>query len=215
MKSGSGRGFRIIPGVVDSPLMSFNPIRLRLATGLVLLALVASCGRASDARVEDSEGTPAAEALRVEREAPPFELETLDGDTLSLAALDSVPLVLMNFWASWCGPCKIEIPDLMALDETYGPEGFMVLGVTVNDLPRDSREFAAEMEITYPSVIGTPRMLESYELSPWLPTSLLVQDGMIVKEWVGPRTKEEFEYPIKVALGLAPAAAEVMEDDGR
>ena len=71
------------------------------------------------------------------------------------------------------------------------------------------------MEITYPSVIGTPRMLESYELSPWLPTSLLVQDGMIVKEWVGPRTKEEFEYPIKVALGLAPAAAEVMEDDGR
>ena len=117
---------------------------MRLATGLVVLALGASCGRASDARVEESEGTTAAEALRVEREAPPFELETLDGDTLSLAALDSVPLILMNFWASWCGPCKIEIPDLMALDETYGLRGFMVLGVTVNDLPRDSREFAAE-----------------------------------------------------------------------
>jgi thiol-disulfide isomerase/thioredoxin len=180
---------------------------------MTALALAASCGRASDARVDGSEGgTSAAEALRVVRKAPPFALETLDGDTLTLAALDTVPVILMNFWASWCGPCKIEIPDLMALDETYGPKGFMVLGVTVNDLPRDSRAFAAEIGMSYPSVIGTPRMLEAYELSPWLPTSLLVQNGKIVEQWVGPRSKEEFEYPIKVALGLAPAAAEIMED---
>ena len=194
--------------------MSPKLATFHLATGLLVLALGASCGRASDARIEESEGgTAASEALGAERVAPPFELETLDGDTLSLAALDSFPVILMNFWASWCGPCKIEIPDLMHLDETYGREGFMVLGVTVNDLPRDSREFAAEIGMSYPSVIGTPRMLEAYELSPWLPTSLLVKDGMVVEEWVGPRTRDEFEYPIKVALGLAPAAAEVMEDD--
>jgi hypothetical protein len=55
-------------------------------------------------------------------------------------------------------------------------------------------------------------MLEAYELSPWLPTSLLIKDHQVVKEWVGPRTREEFEYPVKVALGLAPAAADLMED---
>jgi thiol-disulfide isomerase/thioredoxin len=185
----------------------------RLLTGLIVFALAVSCGRESDARVEGSEGGTSAEALlNVIREAPPFELETLEGDTLSLVTLDSVPVILMNFWASWCGPCKVEIPDLMALHETYRARGFMVLGVTVNDLPRDSRDFAAEISMSYPSVIGTPQMLEAYELSPWLPTSLLIKDHQVVKEWVGPRTREEFEYPVKVALGLAPAAADLMED---
>jgi len=182
-----------------------------LAVPLVVLAV--ACGRSSDARTGDPENGSDGYSLEETRKAPAFELETLDGDTLSLASLDSVPVILMNFWASWCGPCKIEIPDLMALDETYGPKGFMVLGVTVNDLPRDSRDFAAEIGMSYPSVIGTPRMLESYELSPWLPTSLLVKDGTIVEEWVGPRAKEEFEYGIKVALGLAPAAADLMADE--
>ncbi|HET6360959.1 MAG TPA: TlpA disulfide reductase family protein [Gemmatimonadota bacterium] len=177
-----------------------------------VVVLAAACGRESDARTEDADGAADGYALEEVREAPAFELETLDGDTLSLASLDS-PVILMNFWASWCGPCKIEIPDLMALDETYGPKGFMVLGVTVNDLPRDSRDLAAEVGMSYPSVIGTPRMLEAYGISPWLPTSLLVKDGTIVEEWVGPRPKEEFEYGIKVALGLAPAAADLMADE--
>jgi thiol-disulfide isomerase/thioredoxin len=183
-------------------------------TGLLLALVVVSCGRDSDARVDGMDAVERAEAASLEpiREAPPFELETLNGETLTLAALDSVPLVLMNFWASWCGPCKIEIPDLMALHETYGAKGFMVLGVTVNDLPRDSREFADEIGMSYPSVIGTPKMLEAYELSPWLPTSLLIRDGKIVKEWIGPRSREEFEYPIKVALGLVPAAEDLMRD---
>ena len=185
------------------------PRGLLAVTALALLA--AACGRDSDARTGGDGGE--GYALDAIREAPAFELETLDGDTLTLASLDSTPVILMNFWASWCGPCKIEIPDLMVLDETYGPKGFMVLGVTVNDLPRDSRDFAAEVGMSYPSVIGTPRMLEAYELSPWLPTSLLVKDGMIVEEWVGPRPKEEFEYGIKVALGLAPAAADLMADE--
>lgn len=173
----------------------------------------AACGRERDARANGSGSRAAGAYLEAVREAPAFELETLDGDTLSLAALDSVPVILMNFWASWCGPCKVEIPDLMALHESYAGHGFMVLGVTVNDLPRDSREFVAQVGMSYPSVIGTPQMLEAYELSPWLPTSLLVQDGQVVKEWVGPRSREEFEYPVKVALGLAPAAADVMPDE--
>jgi hypothetical protein len=67
--------------------------------------------------------------------------------------------------------------------------------------------------MSYPSVIGTPRMLEAYGLSPWLPTSLLVKDGAIVEEWIGPRPKEEFEYGIEVALGLAPAAGDLMADE--
>ena len=182
--------------------------------GLLLGGVALSCGRDGDVRMEGPGAPERAEAASLEpiRDAPPFDLETLNGEPLTLAGLDSVPLILMNFWASWCGPCKIEIPDLMALHETYRGKGFLVLGVTVNDLPRDSREFAEEIAMSYPSVIGTPRMLEDYELSPWLPTSLLIRDGKIVKEWIGPRSREDFEYPIKVALGLVPAAADLMRD---
>ena len=195
-----------------SPIPSiYRRIPRALVAVPALVLLAAACGRESDARTGGDGGE--GYALDAVREAPAFELETLDGDTLTLASLDSTPVILMNFWASWCGPCKIEIPDLMVLDETYGPKGFMVLGVTVNDLPRDSRDFAAEVGMSYPSVIGTPRMLEAYELSPWLPTSLLVKDGKIVEEWIGPRPKEEFEYGIKVALGLAPAAEDLMADE--
>jgi thiol-disulfide isomerase/thioredoxin len=189
-------------------------VRRDVLTGLFVALVAISCGRDSGARVADMDGVERSEASSLEpiRDAPPFELETLSGETLTLAALDSVPLILMNFWASWCGPCKVEIPDLMALHEIYHAKGFMVLGVTVNDLPRDSREFADEIAMSYPSVIGTPKMLEAYHLSPWLPTSLLIRDGKIVKEWVGPRSREEFEYPIKVALGLVPAAEDLMRD---
>lgn len=148
------------------------------------------------------------------RAAPDFQLETLDGDSLVFADLSDRKAVLMNFWASWCAPCRAEIPDLIELHEEYEDQGFMVLGVTVNDIPRDSREFVEEMDMTYPSVIGTPAMLEDYKLSPWLPTTLLVKDGEVVREWVGPRSREEFEYPVRVALGQVPNLIDVVKPSG-
>lgn len=166
---------------------------------------VAACGG-------DTETGEKSQAGPILRSAPPFALQTLDGDSVSLADFDQTPTILMNFWASWCGPCKAEIPDLIALHEEYREEGFAVLGVTVNDLPRDSRAFAETMGMTYQTVIGTPAMLEDYRLSPWLPTTLLIVEGEIVKEWVGPRVRADFEYPIRVALGRAPPIAEMLED---
>lgn len=174
-----------------------------------LLLLGGACDRSGEV-ARSGEEDPA-EVRR--RPAPDFAVETLDGgDSLHLADLDGFEVVLMNFWASWCAPCKAEIPDLMTLHEDYSDQGFTVLGVTVNDLPRDSREFAEMIGMTYPSVIGTPQMLEAYGLSPWLPTSLLVVDGEIVREWVGPRTREEFEYAVRVGLGQAPPLEDILQD---
>lgn len=191
------------------------PPALALTATLVLTSIVGgptACGP------EPSAGTGAGEDARAGpaagRPAPPFALETLTGDSLTLADLAGTPVVLMNFWASWCLPCKAEVPDLMALHEEYSGDGFMVLGVTVNDLPRDARAFVEELGMNYPSVIGTPQMLEAYGLSPWLPTTLLLQDGRIVEEWVGPRTRRQLEYPIQVALGQAPPLEDVIGEEG-
>ena len=184
-------------------------MRARRFLGVVLLVFAACSRGEGEAPEPASEGT----AFSPIRAAPDFTLETLSGDTLTLAELDSTKAILMNFWASWCLPCKAEMPELIALHQEYERRGLMVLGVTVNDLPRDSRAFEEELEVPYPSVIGTPAMLEDYGLSPWLPTTLLVQDGQIVREWVGPQTRATLEYPIRVALGLAPPIADVLRQE--
>lgn len=171
-------------------------------------ALASACGGpAKGGEDEAGGGTPYTNV----RAAPDFALETFDGDTVRLADFADKKAILLNFWASWCPPCKAEIPDLIALQDEYGDDGFTVIGVTVNDLPRDSREFAKEMKIDYPTVIGTPKMIEDYDLQPWLPISIIVKDGKIVREWIGPRTKKEFEYAVKVALGKAPELYDVIK----
>jgi thiol-disulfide isomerase/thioredoxin len=187
---------------------------LRQNLPLLLVALLgAACGRGTEARTEE-EGNEAKAAVEA-RVAPGFALETLAGDSLSLDDLADRKVVLVNFWASWCEPCKEEIPILIALHEEYGDRGFMVLGATVDDLPRDSRDYVEEMQIPYPSVITTPRMREEWRLAPWLPTTFLIVDGRIAEEWVGPQTREVFEYPIRVGLGLAPALEDVILTDSR
>ncbi len=177
---------------------------------LLLAALAAGCGSGTEARPGEEGDGVEAESTDAGRVAPGFALETLEGDSLTLTALGEGSVVLMNFWASWCVPCKEEIPALIALHEEYGDRGLRVLGATVDDLPRDSRAFAEEMRIPYPSVITTPKMREEWALAPWLPTTLLIVDGRIVEEWVGPRTREDFEYPIRVGLGLAPPLEDVI-----
>lgn len=185
-------------------------IRRHLPLLLLAAALGAACGSGSEARPEG--GGSAAGATSAEaRVAPGFALETLEGDSLTLAGLGDREVVLMNFWASWCAPCREEVPVLIALHETYSDQGFTVLGATVDDLPRDSRAFVEEMGIPYPSVITTPKMREEWGLAPWLPTTLLIVDGRIVEEWVGPQTRKTFEYPVRVGLGLAPPLEEVIE----
>jgi thiol-disulfide isomerase/thioredoxin len=180
---------------------------------LVAALMMVACGSGTEARTDEA-GAEAGAAVEA-RVAPDFGLETLAGDSLSLDDLADRKVVLVNFWASWCEPCKEEIPVLIALQQEYGDKGFMVLGATVDDLPRDSRAFVEEMEIPYPSVITTPRMREEWRLAPWLPTTFLLVDGRIAEEWVGPQTREVFEYPIRVGLGLAPALEDVIRTDAR
>lgn len=157
------------------------------ALALAVVAAVVALGCAAE---------PAAELT----EAPPFRLPALTGgDSLSLEDFRG-QVVLLNFWASWCGPCREEMPALLSIHRRYRDAGVTVLGVTVNDLPEDSRGFAREYGIDYPNVIGNDELYEAYRLSPWIPTTLLLdRRGRVVRQWIGPQTEEAFRQGLREA----------------
>jgi thiol-disulfide isomerase/thioredoxin len=121
---------------------------------LCLLLLLAACSRSS-ATEQTSDFVAGDGSVRIvpatEREpAPAVSGQTLDGQSLSL---DDLPgPVVVNFWASWCGPCAQEAPHLAAIAEEYRPEGVHVLGVNIKDQPANARTFEAEFDLGYPSL---------------------------------------------------------------
>jgi peroxiredoxin len=112
-------------------------------------------------------------------------------------------VILLNYWATWCGPCKVEIPDLIALQDRYKDQGFVVLGVSQDDDPETLRAFAGTYKMNYPVLVGrdAPDLLDAQGPLWGLPTSYIIgRDGVICTRHLGPATKEEFERELKAVL---------------
>jgi thiol-disulfide isomerase/thioredoxin len=137
--------------------------------------------------------------------APDFTLDSLDGKSLRLSDLRG-KAVLLNFWATWCGPCKIEMPWLVELQNQYGPQGFQVVGVAMDDSSKDDiAKFAKDMGVNYPVLLGKEAVGDEYGGVPALPESFLIsRDGRIVDKIIGLRGKGEFEDAVKKALNAQP-----------
>lgn len=140
--------------------------------------------------------------------APDFTLETLDGKNLRLSDLRG-KAVLLNFWATWCGPCKIETPWLVELQKQYGSQGLQVVGIAMDDSGKDDIEkFAKDMGVNYPVLLGKEAVGDAYGGVPALPESFFIgRDGKIVDRIIGLRGRGEIEGAIKKALDTHAAAA--------
>lgn len=170
-----------------------RPLLTALST-LSLVFLLVACG-GDDQRSSDTSSTsstssgPLPGKVRdVEPEpVPDLTLETLDGASIDLAEQDG-RLLLVNFWATWCAPCREEIPDLKALHSDLKEDGLTVIGVA---LDREGREvvdpFVDEHAINYPIVVDAEGTAEAeFGPIPGLPTTILVTpDGQITKRVVG------------------------------
>jgi peroxiredoxin len=141
--------------------------------------------------------------------APDFSLDSLDGKTLHLSDFRG-KAVLLNFWATWCGPCKIEMPWFVDLQNQYGSQGLQIVGVAMDDGSKeDIAKFAKDMGVNYPILIGKESVGDQYGGVPALPeTFLIARDGKIVDKIVGLRGKSEIEDSIKKALETRPAASQ-------
>ena len=133
--------------------------------------------------------------------APDFSLVALDGKTMRLSDFRG-KAVLLNFWATWCGPCKIEMPWLVDLQNQYGAQGLQIVGVAMDDASKeDIAKFASDMGVNYPILIGKEAVGNDYGGVPALPeTFVIARDGKIVDKIIGIRGKAEFEDVIKKAL---------------
>lgn len=141
--------------------------------------------------------------------APDFSLESLDGKILRLSDFRG-KAVLLNFWATWCGPCKIEMPWFVDLQNQYRSQGLQIVGVAMDDGSKeDIAKFAKDMGVNYPILIGKDSVGDQYGGVPALPQSFLItRDGKIVDKIVGLRGKSEIEDAIKKTLNTRPAATQ-------
>ncbi len=142
------------------------------------------------------------------KDAPDFTLETLDGKSLRLSDLRG-KAVLLNFWATWCAPCKIEMPWFVELQNEYGPQGLQIVGVAMDDSSKeDIAKFAKDMGVNYPVLLGKEAVGDAYGGVPALPESFFIsRDGWIVDKILGLEGKADIELAVKKALGTQSASS--------
>lgn len=117
---------------------------------------------------------------------PNFTLQTLTGDEINLRQFEGEKVVVVNFWATWCGPCRREIPDFNEVYSRYSSRGVEFLGVSVDDSPKEVLpEFVQGTPITYPVLLGSPDLATRYGIQ-GLPTTFIIdRSGKITKRTIG------------------------------
>lgn len=149
-----------------------------------------------------SHGTESAVGNMKGQPAPEFALQSLDGRTIHLSDYRGKAVVL-NFWATWCEPCKIEMPWFVELQKHYGPEGLQIVGVAMDDSSQqDIAKFAQNMGVNYPILMGKEAVGDSYGGVQFLPATFYIdRDGKVVDKIFGLKGRSEIEDDVKKILG--------------
>ncbi len=177
---------------------------LALSAGIVvLLSLSAGCGDAKPVSGLPSNVAQGLDVTERADRAPDFTWKNPDG-TESRFDEARGRVTLVNFWATWCAPCKKELPDLVELSRKYADRGFRVVGVATDRTPNATElvaEFVRKFSIPYQVVLSTQEMEDAFSNVRMMPTSFLVDgDGKIVQTIVGIRTRAQLEEAIAPLL---------------
>ncbi len=177
-----------------------------VAAALVLLSLLSGPdGFDPDApppAADDGVATDADDATAAREVAPlNFTLKDMNGVDVRLESFKG-KVILINFWATWCGPCVIEIPYLIELQRQYADD-LVVLGVSVDDPIEKLKPYAMKMKVNYPLLVGKGRQDFQDAYGPFwgIPVTVFVsRDGLIHKKHSGLASKEQFEHEITALL---------------
>ena len=131
-----------------------------------------------------------------------YTLKDMNGQEVDLASFAGRP-ILLNFWATWCGPCKAEIPWFADFAERYKAGRLAVIGVSIDDPAEDIRAFAAKYQVKYPLLVGSPNrdMQVAFEANLLIPVSWLIRaDGTVQAKAQGIHPKEWFETNLRAMM---------------
>ncbi len=184
-------------------------LRIFLAATMLVAA---GCGASAKA----PQGGNVIRFVRNPDAAPEFQLTTLDGKPLSLESARG-KVVLLNFWATWCGPCRAEIPDLIALQEKYAGK-LQIIGLMVDEDDAGLvKQVVTRTGINYPVALTSPEIRIKYGGIAALPTSFVLDtQGRVVQKHEGLRNPALYEAEIRALLGLPiDARVETFEDTGQ
>ncbi len=157
-------------------------------------------------------GAPSAAGSKFQP-APEVEFQTLDAQPFHLTSLRG-RVVLLNFWATWCIPCRAEIPEFNAMQKDFQARGFTMVGASVSpvDTADAIRSFQKDVKQEYTVIRGAEEIGARFGNGPGLPvTYLLDRDGRIRQKFIGQTSRENFEAAIKPLLDETPATAQRIE----
>jgi peroxiredoxin len=177
----------------------FPRTTLWIGAGIALIAATYFLqGRSESPKTSASTGyaLPPVEATG---DAPGFQLADVNGGQVSLADFKG-KVVILDFWATWCPPCKREIPDFIQLQNQYGAKGLQIVGIAL-DQPGKVKSFVRDNGMNYTVLLGTDEVSARYGGVESIPTTFVInKDGKIVTKFEGFRSKETFENEIKKLL---------------
>ena len=138
-------------------------------------------------------------AMEVGETAPDFSLADMDGKAVNFSQFKG-KVIILDFFATWCPPCREEIPDFIKLQSAYGDKGFAMVGVALVSA-EEARDYAAKAGINYPVLIDDGKVSETYGPVRSIPTTYVIgKDSKIQKVYIGYRPKEVFEKDIQELL---------------
>jgi peroxiredoxin len=157
---------------------------------LCALILAFSLAAAALSRAEAVSPTP----------APEWKLKDVDGKEISSAQFRG-KVIVIDFWATWCGPCRHEIPGYIDLQKKYEKQGLVIIGIAVSDSAKSVKGFVAEQGVNYTVVMGDDAVVEAFGGVEGIPTTFVIdRDGMIRDRKVGAMDTAAYEQTIRKFL---------------
>jgi thiol-disulfide isomerase/thioredoxin len=174
---------------------------LILLTTLILISIAAEYEPRVSTTVQLANETVTLRFLKNPKPLPPLVLHTIDGRTISSTEWHG-RVTLVNFWATWCRPCEVEVPELVVLQEKYR-DHLRIIGISEDRSTDLVKRFAGKHRINYPLVMATRELEHAFAGIPGLPiTFILDRDGRILQKHVGLLNPALTEQEIRVLAGL-------------
>ena len=163
-----------------------NRLSLVIVTLLITVLLLAACGGSTTSEPTTTTQTPTADiGTEIDKLAPDFQLQDFEGQTVTLSNLRGNPVIL-NFWASWCGPCKHEMPFLQQIYEDWQSRGVILLSINLGESHSKATQYMESNDLSFPVLLDTDGEVSSFYNIVGIPTTFFIDvNGVIQAKKLG------------------------------